>query len=132
MILLPLVTPEMLHVDFWLNRASSPDAPLLDDGAITAFDASVRAVTGIPDLFTPPDSLRADDIRARIPGIPTDARFAADGTPLTGAAWKPIRENMVLETMENPAGVRFALTTRRTAVRAVPTDMIASACHHVS
>lgn len=125
--LLPHVTPEMLHVDFWLARLGDPDAPLLDAEEIATFNARVPEVVGVPDVFALADTLPAEAVREAITLPATRPYYGVDGAPFTASWWEELRANMALDAIPAPAPVRFGLATQRTSVRTYPTMRMALA-----
>jgi hypothetical protein len=123
--LLPHVTPAMLHADYWLQNNPDADTPLLSAAGIAAFNAAVPAAIDIPPVFSLPDALPAAAVRAVIPARPDNARFNVDGAPIADAVWDAITANMALDALPDPVPVRFGVITRRAAVRTLPSDLTA-------
>ncbi|NLE51364.1 MAG: hypothetical protein GX613_08150 [Chloroflexi bacterium] len=116
------VTCKMLDAAFWLDRVPAPDAPLLSDEAIAAFNARVPAAIGIPPVLDLPDALDAAAVRAALDSycpLPAPC-YNALGEPLDTQFWDELVRAAQLDG-DQPLPVRFGLALRRTDVRAFPT-----------
>ncbi|MBN1285076.1 MAG: SH3 domain-containing protein [Anaerolineae bacterium] len=113
------VTADMLTADYWLARLADPDTPLLDAGAITAFNAQTRATLAIPDVLDLPETLDAGDVRALLPSLPDGPLYGIDGALIDLGALK------AAAALPARLSVRLGLAARRTHLRAFPTDRVA-------
>jgi hypothetical protein len=87
--LAPNVTFDMLNAAFWLDRAPNPDAPLLAPEQITAFNARVHDVLGIPPVLSLPDVLPCDEVVAQMrAGLPKRVLYDVKGQPLEPAVFE--------------------------------------------
>lgn len=127
----PNVRPEMLRAAFWLERAPSPDEPLLRADALRVFNARVPDVLGIPAFDDLPGAFSADDICATIAQYerPEKTHYGVDGQPLDDAYFDALAVNATPD-LPDRVPVRFGLTVQRTDLRAFPTaDVITSRPH---
>ncbi|NDJ76930.1 MAG: hypothetical protein GYB65_11800 [Chloroflexi bacterium] len=117
----PNVTPDMLSVGFWLDRAGdSADTPFITPETIPAFNDQVHASIDIPAVLDLPDTLSAARVREQI------ARYAPPAETHYGNAGQPLDDGYFAALQENasphlPTPVRFGLAVCRTNVRAFPT-----------
>ncbi|MFC1960527.1 SH3 domain-containing protein [Chloroflexota bacterium] len=125
--LLPHVTPAMLHADYWLERAPDPDAVRLNPATSQRLNAQSTTSTGLPDILTLPDTLSAAEVRAMLRREPpASARYAVDGSPIPAETWAAVLTNSAFATIPDSTPVQFALATRRTSIRALPTALLAT------
>jgi hypothetical protein len=122
--LAPHVTVDMLDAAFWLERALDPDAPLLAPEQITAFNARVHDVLGIPPVLSLPDTLPCDEVVAQMRAyIPNRVLYDMKGQPVEPASFEKMPAQ-VMDILSDPVRVHFGLATQCANVRAFPTAAI--------
>ncbi|NOK33238.1 hypothetical protein HMI49_08535 [Corallococcus exercitus] len=122
----PAFSEDMLSPEFWIRRAPSPDAVLLDAGQVTA--KRLRAFGpdgGLMDLKRVPAPLT----RAQVAGwirdaqqTPIQAAIDEQGQPVTQALLDELRRNAAAEHVPEASAARYGLSVRRTHLRSLPSD----------
>lgn len=125
MLLLPNVTAEMLDPAFWLARLDDPDAPILDADGVRALNAHVLETLNLLEPLDLPDALLAQTVRGFMTPIDkAETCYDVSGARYPAAAWEALRANMAVDAIPTEARVRWGLVTRRTNLRAFPTQAL--------
>ncbi|GMU01346.1 SH3 domain-containing protein [Corallococcus caeni] len=122
----PAFSEDMLSPGFWIRRAPSPDAVLLDADQVTA--KRLRAFEpdgGLMDLKRLPATLT----RAQVAGwvgeaqrTPIQAAIDEQGRPVTEAMLDELRQNAAAGHIPEASAARYGLSVRRTHLRSLPSD----------
>ncbi|MBZ4336061.1 SH3 domain-containing protein [Corallococcus sp. AS-1-12] len=122
----PAFSEDMLTPEFWIRRAPSPDAVLLDAGQVAA--KRMRAFApegGLLDLKALPATLT----RAQVAGwvgdaqrTPIQAVIDEQGRPVTEAMLEELRQNAAAGQIPETSAARYGLSVRRTHLRSLPSD----------
>ena len=120
----PRVELAMLSPDFWLERLpNAGQAPLRQPADLPSFNATVYERLNIPPLFELPTLLDkayvAEQISAYTP--PDAPRYDGLGRLVDNAAFYADHLDPVLAALPENITPQYAITTRRTAVRSLPT-----------
>ncbi|WP_233591726.1 SH3 domain-containing protein [Corallococcus sp. AB011P] len=120
----PAFSEDMLTPEFWIRRAPSPDAVLLDAGQVA--EKRLRAFGpegGLIDLKGTPATLT----RAQVAGwvraaqqTPIQAVIDEQGRPVTEAMLDELRQNAAAEHIPETSTARYGLSVRRTHLRSLP------------
>ncbi|MGE6757781.1 SH3 domain-containing protein [Corallococcus interemptor] len=120
----PAFSEDMLSSEFWIRRAPSPDAVLLDAGQVAA--KRLRAFGpggGLVDLKGIPATLT----RAQVAGwvrdaqqTPIQAVIDEQGQPVTEAMMDALRQNAAAGHIPETSAARHGLSVRRTHLRSLP------------
>jgi cell wall-associated NlpC family hydrolase len=131
---LPTVSPsgvpdfseEMLSPEFWIRRAPSAHAVLLDAGQIAAQRRRVYGPQGgLFDLAAIPVTLTQAQIAAWVKEAeqtPIKPTVDETGQPVTDALLQTLRQNAAVERIPVSAATRHGLSVRRTFLRALPSE----------
>lgn len=124
---IPLLQPQHLQVQYWLQQVPDADQVLLTQTQIEAMNQhtfqvqpEMQALADIPLVMT------AKALRSRlqqVSAIPQSPRFFPDGRPLTAADWAPLQAQHNLAAIAEQNPVRFALVTQRTGLMAQPSQI---------
>lgn len=121
----PGVTSQRLTPDYWIERAQAPTSIVLDSAAIAAQNARLLASDkAVLDLSTLPDTLAADDVRAKIELLsspPQRELFDIEGHLVPQERLAALQHALALDTLANPVKLRFGLVTQRADLRTFPT-----------
>ncbi|RKI73341.1 hypothetical protein D7X55_05585 [Corallococcus sp. AB049A] len=122
----PAFSEDMLSSEFWIRRAPSPDAVLLDAGQVAA--KRLRAFGpegGLVDLKGIPATLT----RAQVAGwvrdaqqTPIQAVIDEQGQPVTEAMMDALRQNAAAGHIPETTAARHGLSVRRTHLRSLPSS----------
>ena len=112
---------------FWVARARSPDAVLLDRAAIDARNARLlREDASMHDLARLPATLQRAQVAGWIEGLaspPSKALWDEAGTPVSKAVLDAIVANRALDAIPASQPTRFGMALHRAALRAFPTAL---------
>ncbi|WP_249346664.1 SH3 domain-containing protein [Corallococcus exiguus] len=124
----PAFSEDMLSPEFWIRRAPSPDAVLLDADQVAA--KRLRAFGpegGLVDLKGIPATLT----RAQVAGwvrdaqqTPIQAVIDEQGQPVTEAMLGELRQNAAAEHIPETSTARYGLSVRRTPLRSLPSGRL--------
>ncbi|WP_233585079.1 SH3 domain-containing protein [Corallococcus sp. CA054B] len=122
----PAFSEDMLTPGFWIRRAPSPDAVLLDAEQVTAKrELAFGPEGGLLDLKGLPATLT----RAQVAGwvraaqqTPIQAVIDEQGRPVTEAMLDGLRRNAAAEHIPEATAARYGLSVRRTHLRSLPSS----------
>ncbi|MBN8228371.1 SH3 domain-containing protein [Corallococcus macrosporus] len=122
----PAFSEDMLSPEYWIRRAPSPDAVLLDADQVAAKRLRASGPEGgLVDLKRIPATLT----RAQVAGwvrdagrTPIQAAIDEQGRPVTEAVLDGLRQNAAEEHLPESSPARYGLSVRRTPLRALPSD----------
>lgn len=121
----PDITNKQLNAQYWQAKRKNNEVMSMNNQQIAAFNQQL--FTHNPYLVQPlasPASVDRAALIAKIQSIsrvPTSKRFYADGSELTEQDFKAYTDNLNVQAVKNNNLVRFALVTRRAAMRTFPT-----------
>ncbi|MBZ0306461.1 MAG: SH3 domain-containing protein [Anaerolineae bacterium] len=117
----PHVIPAMLFADFWL---AEPEKRLMTVQDSVIFNRRVYEILNLPEIFTLPDELPAEQVRAQIEAYFSHAgktRYGGNTLPLPPDYFVRLHDNALPE-LDAFIPVQFGLALRRTSVRAFPSS----------
>lgn len=122
----PLLSEKHLNQQYWLEKLPHNQTPLLSVEQIALKNQHTFSVqTEMAQLSALPDFYSAEQLTAiinAVSSIPASARFDASRRQLTSAQWQRYRHELALETVKPRNIVQFGLVTKRTLMRAFPTQ----------
>jgi len=122
----PALREEMLSADFWIRRAASPNAVLLNEGQAAAQRAAAYAPGGgFIDIAKLPATLTQAQVAEWLKQAsqsPVKLAVENNGQPATEAVLQELRANTAVERIAASAPARFGLSVRRTAMRTLPSE----------
>lgn len=121
----PGLSGQTLSPGFWIARAQSPDAPVLDRTAIEAVNAAMRNEPSIHAPLALPHTLSRAAVIEWITTTsvrPSAPRFTADG-PLAGATLDALAADLALDAVGDTVEPAFGLVVRRADLRTFPTTL---------
>lgn len=122
----PAFSEEMLSPDFWIRRAPSANAVLLDARQTAEQRRSVYGPQGgLFDLTTIPGTLSQVQISTWVrEAEQSPVKLAVDenGQPVTEALLQSLRQNTATERIPASVAARHGLSVRRTALRTLPSE----------
>ncbi|NOJ91509.1 hypothetical protein HMI51_00910 [Corallococcus coralloides] len=120
----PAFSEDMLTPEFWIRRAPSPDAVLLDAGQVAAKrlrafgpEGGMIDLKGIPDRLT---RARVTEWVRAARQTPIKAAIDEQGRPVTEAMLDELLQNAAAEHIPETTAARYGLSVRRTHLRALP------------
>ena len=112
---------------YWVSRLEAPDEILVSPAELAARNASLLQVDeSMHDVAALPATLDRGQVAAWITDLssrPTRELFDVDARPVPEAAIGALMANVALEAIPGRQDTRFALVTRRAALRTFPTAL---------
>lgn len=122
----PAFSEDMLSPDFWIRRAPSPNAVLLDAKQVADQRRLVYGPQGgLFDLTAIPAILSQAQIAAWMKEAEqSPVKLAVDeaGQPVTEALLQSLRQNTAFDRLPASAAARHGLSVRRTFLRTLPSE----------
>lgn len=115
--------PALVSAEYWTKQNTNGDQLVLDSKGVTAFNAKIRTASRtVPDLVQYPSSQSGDALKTRI----MDYAVLEDDLYLHGNKvsenYKDIlRKQTNISAVPSTVKTRYAVTVRRSPVRALPT-----------
>ncbi|QSQ24354.1 SH3 domain-containing protein [Pyxidicoccus parkwayensis] len=122
----PAFSEDMLSPEFWIRRAPSPDAVLLNASQVAAKrERAFGPDGGLVDLRRIPATLTRAQVSEWVreaQQTPIKAAIDEHGQPVTEAMLDELRRNAAVEHIAETSAARYGLSVRRTAMRSLPSD----------
>ncbi|MGB9988546.1 SH3 domain-containing protein [Massilia sp. SM-13] len=122
----PALREEMLSADFWIRRAPSPNAVLLNPRRAAAQRAAAYAPGGgFIDVAKLPATLTQAQVAEWVKQAaqsPVALAVEDNGRAVTGPVLQELRGNTALERIPASAPARYGLSVQRTPMRTLPSD----------
>lgn len=121
----PGVSPQQLHVDYWLARSPDADRVRLDAAQVAALDAEqFRRDPTFNRLDALPDALGDTQVREWIErlGKRPSGLLGKDGSAISERQIDAWMASRALDDIPAQVKVRWAIVTRRADLRTFPTD----------
>jgi len=119
------VTDAQLSPDFWIERASSPDAVLMSMSAIEAQNAKVlHRDPSMHDIAKLPSKLGADQVKGWISKLskrPDATLYDVHGNEVPASDLDAWDRNLALDAVPSSQSTRYGLIVRRADLRTFPT-----------
>jgi hypothetical protein len=123
---IPAFSDAMLSADYWIRRAPTPDAVLLDARATaTQRAAAYDPGGGFIDIRRLPTTLTRDTVADWIrQAEQSPVKVAVDdaGRPVGADTLQSMRDNTAIDRIPATAPARYGLAVRRAAMRTLPSD----------
>ena len=117
--------PDRTRAEHWIARCAAADRTILDAAGVAALNRRLLATDrSVRDLAALADDLPGAEVRDRIAGLaklPDSELVHAGGGPVDPAVRERWRTALDLDGIPTRVTPRFALVTRRTALRRFPT-----------
>ena len=115
--------PPLVNPSHWTEQNKSGDTVILDAKGVAAFNAKVRAASrSMPDLANYPATMSGDALKTRIMDYSIlDDDLYLHGNKVSENYKNILRKQSNISAIPKSVGVQYAVTVRRTAVRALPT-----------
>lgn len=119
------VMPEMVNVDFWLEKLSSTEGTIMTDEEIKGFNQKIiEEMPEIYDLKSYSSNLKKEELTNFIKEYKLSDRniYGEDGKVLQQEFFDQIRDNINLSEVKDTNPVRYGITIRKCNLRTFPTD----------
>lgn len=115
--------PPLLNPAHWTAQNTNGDQLILDSKGVSAFNARVRSASRtVPDLINYPASMSGDALKTKIMDYSVlDDDLYLHGNKVSENYKDILRKQTNINAMPATARLRYGVTVRRTAVRALPT-----------
>ncbi len=117
------VYADMINADYWLDTQRDTHATLVNDVEKCNVEIA-KACSHIVDIYSLETYSSADTVRTLIGSYPfpeNEVRYNAEGKELESSFYDSLRRNQNLANIQYRVDVSFAVTVRKTFVRAFPT-----------
>ncbi len=118
------VTDAQLSPDFWIERASSPNAVLMSKGAIDMQNAKVlHRDPSMYDIAALPAKLSADQVKGWITKLskrPDGTLYDAAGQPIPASLLDSWMNELALDAIPPEQSIRYGLIIKRADLRTFP------------
>ncbi|UGQ45419.1 SH3 domain-containing protein [Massilia endophytica] len=122
----PAISEAMLSPEFWIRRAPSPNAVLLDARQVS--EKRQRAYGpqgGLIDLAQLPATLTKVQVAEWLGNAqqtPIKASIDESGRPVTEELLRGLQQNAAVDRIPDTTSARYGLSVRRTYLRTLPSD----------
>ncbi len=115
--------PPLLNPAHWTAQNTNGDQLVLDSKGVSAFNARVRSASRtVPDLINYPASMSGDALKTKIMDYSVlDDDLYLHGNKVSENYKDILRKQTNINAVPATARLRYGVTVRRTAVRALPT-----------
>ena len=115
--------PPLVNPAHWTEQNKDGDKLILDAKGVAAFNAKVRAASrSMPDLANYPATMSGDALKTKIMDYSIlDDDLYLHGNKVSENYKNILRKQSNVSAIPQSVSVRYAVTVRRTAVRALPT-----------
>ena len=125
---LPHVTSEFEDPEYWIGTIDDPDSVLLTTQAVERFNEDIASKVYLVNVLWIGETVSGERIRKAMFGDLEHhrkrTRYGHNNHPLPESFYTEIEDLMDGESIPDEIDVSFALVTRRTDIRAVPTSEI--------
>lgn len=125
---LPHVTPELEDPQFWISKIEHPDSVLLSPEDVDSLNEEIASKVYIVDVMTIGEKVSGEPIlRGMVGNLDHHrkrTRYGHNNYPLSESFYAEIERVMDVESIPESVNVSFGLVTRRTDIRALPTEEI--------
>ena len=124
---IPNVSREMKTAGFWVSRVARPDAVIMDEKAMNAFNRHVRETLQLTkdlrEIPNPYDGrILREGLLSRFNNIKEKNYFDDDGKKADGAFFEHVEKQLALETIENELNLEYGFIVHYADQRFFPTD----------
>lgn len=122
------VSHGMTNADYWLSTENEIHKPLVLDLDKCNFEIA-KACSHIVDIYGLENVVNADTVRTLIGSYQfpeNEIRYNASGKQFDSSFYDCLRKNQNLAGIKSSVPVRFAVTVRKTSVRAFPTTALSA------
>ncbi len=115
--------PPLVNPAHWTAQNAAGDQVILDSKGVSAFNAKVRSASRtVPDLVNYPASMSGDSLKTKIMDYSVlDDDLYLHGNKVSENYKDILRKQTNISAVTASVKVRYGVTVRRTAVRALPT-----------
>ena len=115
--------PVLINASYWTAQNKDGDKLILDAAGVENFNSKVRVKSRtVPDLLNYPQSLSGDSLKTKIMDYSVlDDDLYLHGNKVSDNYKNILRKQTNVAAIAQTVNVRYAVTVRRTAVRALPT-----------
>jgi hypothetical protein len=121
------VMPEMMNVDFWLERLGNPEEVIMTGEEIKVFNEKIiDEMSEIYDLKSYSSSLNKEELTGFIKEykIPASNMYGEDGKVLTQDYFDQISANINLSEIKDSNPILYGIIIRKCNLRSFPTDAV--------
>ena len=115
----------MLYPKFWIDHTPNVDKVIATPEEIEVYnEKNIEVCKPIVDLENFKESFTKEELTRIIQGVSTPSkapRYTRDGKQVGEEYWKKLQNNLNIDRLSSINQVKYAITTRRTEMKAFPT-----------